>query len=208
MKTFNRRQAIKTVAGAAAIVSTTGFTNEAERQHALKLKGNINHSVCKWCYRDYSVAELAAEAVKMGIKSVEIIGPEDFNTVKEYGLVCAMANGPGSIENNVNRVENHERLIPAYKERAGVVADAGFKNLIIFSGNRDGMDDEEGLENCAKAIKEIVLECEKKGVMLIMELLNSKVNRLEHLTIPPLLLKAILCMVMQQPLLKLSSMRP
>ena len=117
----------------------------------------------------------------MGIKSIEILGPEDFPTLKKYGLECAMTNGPGSIATNINRTENHAELIPAYIERINEVADAGFTNLIIFSGNRDGMDDEEGMENCANALKQMVGEAEKRGVIINMELLNSKVNHADYM---------------------------
>lgn len=178
---LSRRTAIKKMTGAAAIISTTGFSSEREQLEALRLKGNINHSVCKWCFSDFTVEELAVHAVRMGIKSIEIVGPEAYPTLKEFGLDCGMSNGPGSISKNVNHVENHAELIPAYIERIGVVGDAGFKNLIIFSGNRDGMDDEEGLENCAVALEKIMGEAEKRGVVICMELLNSKVNHADYM---------------------------
>lgn len=177
---LSRRSAMKKMAGAAAIVGAPAL-HLGSLDAPLKLKGNINHSVCKWCYGDFTVAELAKEAVKMGIKSIEIVGPDDYPVLKEYGLSCAMSNGPAGISDNVNRVENHAKLIPAYKESVGHVADAGFRNLIIFSGNRDGMDDEEGMVNCATAIKEIMREAEKRDVLLCMELLNSKVNHADYM---------------------------
>ena len=179
---YSRRDAVKKMAGV-AIVSTTGFSSPADEAAAFRMKGNINHSVCKWCYRDMSVEELAIQAVRMGIKSIEIVGPEAWPVLKEYGLSCGMSNGPDgtSISENVNRIEHHAEMIPAYKKRIGEVADAGFTNLIIFSGNRDGMDDEEGLKNCATAIKQIVGEAENRGVLLCMELLNSKVNHPDYM---------------------------
>lgn len=180
-KNLSRRSAMKKMAGAAAIVGAPALHLGTAKDAPLNLKGNINHSVCKWCYGDFSVAELSREAARMGIKSVEIIGPDDWATIKEYGLTCAMSNGPGSISTNVNRVENHAELIPAYKKRIGEVADVGFRNLIIFSGNRDGMNDEEGMVNCATAIKEIIREAEKRDVLLCMELLNSKVNHADYM---------------------------
>lgn len=179
-KNLSRRSAMKKMAGAAALMGAPAI-HITPAQAPLNLKGNINHSVCKWCFRDFTVAELAKEAVQMGIKSIEIIGPEDYGTLKEFGMTCGMTNGPYGITNNVNRKENHAEMVPAYIERIGVVADAGFTNLIIFSGNRDGMDDEEGLENCVTAIKQMMPEAEKRGVMLNMELLNSKVNHPDYM---------------------------
>ena len=180
MKNYSRRNVIKKMASV-SIVGAAGMPTAVKVQRPLELNGNINHSVCKWCYRDFTVEELAKEAVRMGIKSIEILGPDDFPVLKEYGLVCAMSNGAGSIPVNINRVENHAELIPAYRQRINEVADAGFPNVICFSGNRDGMPDDEGMENCAKAIKEIVGEAEKRGVLFCMELLNSKVNHPDYM---------------------------
>lgn len=177
---LSRRSAMKKMAGAAALVSTPALHLGSSSDAPLKLKGNINHSVCKWCYSDFTVEELANEVVKMGIKSIEIVGPESFPVLKEYGLSCAMANGPAGINENINRVERHAELVPANKVRIGEVADAGFQNMIIFSGNRDGQDDEEGLENCATALKQMVGDAEKRGVVICMELLNSKVNHKDY----------------------------
>ena len=55
----------------------------------------------------------------------------------------------------LNRVENHDKIVAFYEEAAPKVADAGFKNIICFSGNRNGMSDEQGLENCAIGLKRI-----------------------------------------------------
>ena len=180
MKNYSRRNVIKKMA-TVSLVGATSLSTRAEAASELRLKGNINHSVCKWCYNDFSVEQLAQHAVRMGIKSIEIVGPEAFPILKEYGLVCAMSNGAGSIPVNLNRVENHAELVPAYKTRINEVADAGFPTVICFSGNRDGMSDEEGLENCVTGIKQIIGEAEKRGVMFCMELLNSKVNHPDYM---------------------------
>ena len=180
MKNYSRRTALQKMAGA-TLVGASSLSVPFEATSSSQLKGNINHSVCKWCYRDLTVEELAKHAVRMGIKSIEILGPDDWPVLKEYGLVCAMSTGPGSISNNLNRIENHAELVPGYKARISEVADAGFPNLILFSGNRDGMDDEEGMENCVTGIKQFVGEAEKQGVMLCMELLNSKVNHPDYM---------------------------
>jgi hydroxypyruvate isomerase len=183
MKTHShsRRSAIKKIAGAAAIVSTTGFSSEYDRQQAFSLKGNINHSVARWCFSKFSVADLAKNAREMGITSVEILSPDDFKPLLELGMTCEMTTSAGTIEKNVNRLEHHAELIPQYLERINTVADVGFRNVIMFSGNRAGMDDMEGLRNCATAIKQIVGQAEKRGVLLCMELLNSKVNHKDYM---------------------------
>src|SRR5690606_38675686 len=72
-------------------------------------------------------------------------------------------------------------LIKRYTEHIELVAKAGYKNLICFSGNRKGMDDETGMKNCAEGLKQIMSIAEKNGVIVQMELLNSKVNHKDYM---------------------------
>jgi hydroxypyruvate isomerase len=126
--------------------------------------------------------ELAANAKRIGLHSVELIGPTDFATIKQHGLMCAMVSqaGPGGIPKGWNRVDNHSWLIPAYQERITQVAAEKWPNVICFSGNRDGLGDQEGLENCAKGLKQLMPAAEQAGVTVCMELLNSKVNHPDY----------------------------
>jgi hydroxypyruvate isomerase len=146
-----------------------------------RAEGPIKHSVCKWCYPDLTVEELARAARDIGMQSVELLGTNDFAAVKEYGLVCAMTMGPSTIPDGFNRIENHATLVPGYKKVIAEVAEAGFPNVICFSGNRRGMDDQEGLENCLTGIKQIVGDAERRGVTVCMELLNSKVDHHDYM---------------------------
>ena len=126
----------------------------------------------------------------MGLVSVELIPPEDFEVVKRKGLICAMVSNTvvavgdlklGSIPHAWNRKEYHDRLIPAYEEHLRLTSKAGFPNLICFSGNRGGMGDEEGLESCAQGLRKIMPLAEKLGVTVCMELLNSRVNHKDYM---------------------------
>ncbi len=154
-------------------------------------KGRVNHSVCKWCYPKVSLDELCVAGKEMGISSIDLVTPKDFPTLKKYDLTCAMVSGVsaklpdgksiGGIERAFNRTEHHELLIAAYEPFINDVADAGMKNLICFSGNRDKMDDETGLKNCAEGLKKLMPLAEKRGVLLCMELLNSRVNHPDYM---------------------------
>ena len=142
----------------------------------------IKQSVCRWCFNDMSLDELAANAKRIGLHSVELIGPTDFATIKQHGLMCAMVSqaGPGGIPKGWNRVDNHGWLLPAYEERIAAVAAEKWPNVICFSGNRAGLGDDEGLENCAKGLKQLMPAAEQAGVTVCMELLNSKVNHPDY----------------------------
>ncbi len=175
---ISRRRLLAT-AGGAAIVATMGLTKRevaaaSETGTSTSLKGNIKHSVCQWCY-DISIEELAENCARMGIKSIELSNPENWPVLKKHGLICAMVNTHG-IEKGLNRVENHDYCLNAIRKGIEAASEAGFPNVICFSGNREGMPDDEGLENCAKGIEQIIGLAEKKGVTICIELLNSKVN--------------------------------
>src|SRR6185436_14420165 len=87
----------------------------------------------------------------------------------------------GPIGKAFNRLEHHDTLVEIYTKRIGETADAGFENLICFSGNRDKMEDQQGLENCAVGLKRLMALAEKSKVTIVMELLNSKVNHKDYM---------------------------
>jgi hydroxypyruvate isomerase len=117
--------------------------------------------------------EFAAACAAMGIRSVELVEPAEWEILKKHGLICAMT-GSHSIGKGLNRAENHAECLDKIRTSIEATAAAGFPNVICFSGNRAGMDDEEGLKNCETAIKQIAGFAEEKKVTLCMELLNSK----------------------------------
>jgi hydroxypyruvate isomerase len=171
--------------GAASSMSAATSAAPAAPVASVKSAGlPIKQSVCKWCYDKMTVDELAVNAKRIGLQSVELIDPSDFETVAKHGLVCAMTNAPGDprtrIPKGFNRVENHSWLVPLYNETIVKVKQAKFPNLICFSGNRAGLGDDEGLENCAKGLKQIMPVAEREGVTICMELLNSKVNHPDY----------------------------
>jgi hydroxypyruvate isomerase len=182
---MNRRSALQTLAGSTALAAASASLAQrlsAADAAAGTLKGRINHSVCKWCYKDISLEDLCAEGKKMGLQSVELLEVKDFPTLKKHGLVCAMVSGvPGGIVNGFNRVENHDKIVAWFEEAAPKVAAAGFQNIICFSGNRRGMSDEQGLENCAIGLKRLAPIVEKHKVTAVMELLNSKVDHADYM---------------------------
>lgn len=149
----------------------------------LSLKGNINHSVCRWCYDEFSLTDLCLHAKKLGIGSIDLVGPEDFEVLHSYNLDCGMVYGlpePYGIEKCFNKVGNHDDLYEIYRALIPVVADAGFKNVICFSGNREGISDEQGLENAAIGLKRIMPLAEKYYVNVVIELLNSLVDHPDY----------------------------
>lgn len=188
---ITRRTALQTLAGAAALATVRATAADSTAQSSTVSAGSIRQSVCKWCFPKIGLDEFCAAAKGMGLESVELLNPEDFPVLKKHGLTCAMVSNPtattpqgvkvGAIPKGWNRVEHHDTLLQAYEKRIGEVAAAGFENVICFSGNREGMSDEQGLENCAKGLKRLMPIAEKHRVNVIMELLNSKVNHKDYM---------------------------
>jgi hydroxypyruvate isomerase len=182
---ISRRTALRSLAGAAAAATLVRASAADEAPAAAKTEtpasDAIRQSVCRWCFNKIELNEFAKAAKEMGLESIELLGPQEWAIVQKHGLTCAMANGTTTIPDGLNRLENHEKMVPSMIKRIQECADAGLPNVIVFSGNRKGMADEQGLENCAIALKQMVGEAEKRGVTICMELLNSKVNHKDYM---------------------------
>ncbi len=148
----------------------------------LKLKGNINHSACYWCYGSIPLEEFLQDLNELGMKAIDLTGPEDWPLLKKYNIHASMCWGAEiSLTEGWNDPQYHETLIKNYTEMIPKVAEAGYTNLICFSGNRRGMDDAVGLTNCVNGLKQILPLAEEHGVVVQMELLNSKVNHKDYM---------------------------
>ena len=183
----NRRNAIKNIlVGSAALgsssVLTSFTTSEIIKDNQLELKGNINHSVCQWCYGSIPLEDLCIAVKKIGFNAIDLIGPKDWPILKKHGIYSSMCNGAEiNLTDGFAEKKFHAQLISNYNSVIPQVAAAGYKNLICFSGSRRGMDDETGLKNAAEGLKQIIGLAEKNGVTLQMELLNSKVDHKDYM---------------------------
>lgn len=176
-----RRESFKKVLlGGAALGSLSSF--ESKKESPYQLKGNINHGVCHWSMRPLSIEELCVGIKKIGFNAIDLIGPDNWHILQEHGVHCSMCNGAElGIPDGWNDPKFHPELIKRYEEVIPLVAKNGYTNLICFSGNRRGMDDELGMKNCAEGLKKILPLAEKHGVVLQMELLNSRVNHKDYM---------------------------
>jgi hydroxypyruvate isomerase len=185
MSTIKRRDALKNImAGSAAIAAApllSSFNRETKKENTLK--GNINHSVCQWTYGFLSVEELCKVANDIGIPAIDLMGPKDWPTLQKYNLyssMCYVAAG-SSLTSGWNDKSNHAKLTQDYLETFPLMVKAGYKDVICFSGSRNGMDDETGLKNCVEGLQKILPAAEKAGLTVHMELLNSKVDHKDYM---------------------------
>ncbi|HUJ43663.1 MAG TPA: TIM barrel protein [Opitutaceae bacterium] len=188
-RAFTRREALATLAvgGAVAVLPRARATIDRDSPTPMpttpapqRSSGRIHHSVCRWCYPRIPLETLVAAAPDLGVESIELLDPAEWPVVKRAGLTCAMANGTTTIPEGFNRLENHARFVPSMIERIKACADAGLPNVICFSGNRAGLPDEQGLENCVTGLKQIAGAAEQAGVTVCMELLNSRVDHKDY----------------------------
>ena len=172
---MKRRNFISTATVATAGLAATHVTSQTVQNKDFKLKNNVNHSVCQWCFASYPLEEFLAILNDLGIKAIDLIGPKDFGLLKKYDIHCSMCNGAEiSLTEGWNDPKYHEQLIAQYTEVIPKVAEAGYTNLICFSGNRRGMNDYVGLQNCVDGLSQIIPLAEKHGVVIQMELFNQQ----------------------------------
>ncbi len=185
--TVSRREMLRssTLLGSAGLLGLSGLrasTPVRALDPPLPLEANYHHSVCRWCYNGIPFETFCEQAKGVGVVSVELTSPKDWPTLKRYGLTCAVGtDSVASIPDGFNDPANHGKLQAGYAELIAAAADHGIPNVIVFSGNRRGMDDAKGLENCAIGLDPVVKDAEAKGVTVIMELLNSKVNHPDYM---------------------------
>ena len=179
---LTRKQALKTMAaGAIGTITLPAFSRSLENTRMDPIKGNINHSVCQWCYSSIPLEELVKAAKGMGIASIDLLNAEQWPVAIRHGLTCAMGYGSSvGLSQGFNDPKLHAQFLKEYSTAIPKAADAGIKNLICFSGNRNGLTEEQGLENCAKGLDPILKLAAKHNITISMELLNSKVDHKDY----------------------------
>jgi hydroxypyruvate isomerase len=167
------------VTGIAALPIVSPAAAQAQTQ-----KGRLKQCVTQGVFaRGMSFEDTCREAQKLGVIGYDLKGPDDWPTLKKYGLIPTMyPPGPGgTIPDALNRLENHDRLEKAMHAALDEAAANGVPNIITFSGNRKGMGDAEGADNCVKFLNRVKAHAEDRGVTICMELLNSKVNHKDYM---------------------------
>jgi hydroxypyruvate isomerase len=181
---ISRRNAIRAaaMAGLGLTAAAVAPAMAAAAPPEGKLKGRLKQSVARWTFPKQSVAQLCQTVKDIGFSAIDLVGPEDWPTLKAHGVFSSMCNGAElGLTKGFAATEFHDELVQRYNRHIDLVADAGYRNLICFSGNRNGMDPQQGLANAEAGIKRILGHAEKRGVVLVMELLNSRVDHPDYL---------------------------
>ncbi|GHO66838.1 hypothetical protein KSD_16840 [Ktedonobacter sp. SOSP1-85] len=124
--------------------------------------------------------KLIHAAAEIGLRGVELVPQEYWQRIKDHGLSIVSVDGHRSIQEGLNRREHHARIEQEIYAKLALAEQWGIRNLIVFSGNRAGLDDETGAQITAEGLRRVAKAAEDAGVMLVMELLNSKVNHRDY----------------------------
>jgi hydroxypyruvate isomerase len=181
MSKLSRRKMMKGVLSGVTIASLPPLS-WSEPSVPSQRKGQISQSVSRWCYRQIPLDKFCADAAQIGLKAVDLLNPDEYEVPRRYGLVCSMGYaGGGEIVSALNRVQNHAKIEEGFRKYIPLAAKAGVPNVITFSGNREGMSDDEGAKNTIAGLNRVKKIAEDHGVTICMELLNSKVDHKDYM---------------------------
>jgi hydroxypyruvate isomerase len=135
----------------------------------------VKFSVPDWCfYGKLGEGRRYYDQLKeLGVDAVEMTPPGRCALARAAGLEIVNQAGPG-MQEGLNRRENHARLLPAIRAALDAAGAAGIPLLIVFSGNRAGQADREGIENCRRGLEALLPAAEKARVLLGFEMLCSQ----------------------------------
>jgi hydroxypyruvate isomerase len=146
------------------------------------LKGRLKQAAALGCFgrlrKDFEA--VCRVASQLGLKGIDLVGPTEYPILKKYGLLPTMLQGVASLTEGVNHVESHAAAEERFRGILKEAVEWSAPNIIILSGNRRGLSDEQGLENTVAFLNKIKAAAEDKGVTLCLELLNSKVDHKDY----------------------------
>ncbi|MDQ6705242.1 MAG: TIM barrel protein [Acidobacteriota bacterium] len=183
---MTRREFLPALAASAAVASAQAPARlDPKPPSAFELKpkhGRIKQSVCSSVFKKGTPFEEQCRlAAELGFQGFDLQTPEQWPVLKKYGLVSAMTQGGGGkLTDALNEKANHAAIETEMRATIDKCAESGSPNLITFSGNRHGISDEQGMDNCVLFLNKVKSQAEDKNVNVCMELLNSRVNHKDY----------------------------
>src|SRR5262245_34869800 len=173
--TVTRRRFLQAGAATAGLVRAGVPAAAAQAAKAVK-NARLKQSVSRWPYRSIPLPDFCRAVADMGLTAIDLLDEPDWPVVRQFGLICSMGYaGGGSIPDGLNVKANHEGIEKNFRELVPRAAAEGVPNVITFFGNRRGMKDDEAIANSVEGLNRVKRIAEDHGVMICIELLNSKV---------------------------------
>jgi hydroxypyruvate isomerase len=179
---ITRRDALGVAASAAATIALSArgsmgaAADEAGDGGPAVKNGRIRQSIIQWCFSKYwNEEQMAAVAKGLGCASVELIDPKFWPLLKQHDITCAIAGSHGFVE-GMNNPRHQPKCLEILRQRIDACAEFGVPNVITFTGMREDIPADVGMDNCVQGYKQIMAHAERRGVNLCIEMLNSRVN--------------------------------
>jgi hydroxypyruvate isomerase len=142
----------------------------------------FEQSVSWWCFErdDIDELDLITTIKDIGYPAVELMPVDKFQLAVDHGLKIVSHGLHRPLEQGLSHTKYWDDIKRQSDENLEMAVKWNIPNMIVFSGNREGLDDETGAENCIKHLEILAKDAESAGIMLILELLNSKVNHPDY----------------------------
>ncbi|MEO7716936.1 MAG: sugar phosphate isomerase/epimerase family protein [Capsulimonas sp.] len=131
-------------------------------------------SIADWCFfrADDTPEAYYQQLAALGVSAVEMATPEHWPAARAAGLSLLNIGAPG-MEHGLSKHANHPTLLLAIRETIAAAGANGIPQVIIFSGNRQGQSDADGLQAAIDGVRQLAPDAEAAGVTLVLEILNS-----------------------------------
>jgi hydroxypyruvate isomerase len=179
-RSVSRRAAVGALGAVAALAATADSVAAMTERTPHVRAGRLKQSVCRWCFNSTPLDDLCAMARDIGLVAIDLLGEAEWEVPKRYGLVCSMGNSFHTIPLGFNRPDLHDKLVADGEAMIPKAAAAGVTKIVVFSGNRAGMSDGDGIRNCITGLSRLMPTAQRHGVTLCMEMLNSKVDHRDY----------------------------
>jgi len=114
-------------------------------------------------------------AAELGCVGFDLIQPQDWPTMRKYGLIPTMAGaGPVTFPDGVIHKEVHDQLEPKMKAYIDQCAEGGCSKIITVGGQRKGMSYAEGADNAVAFFNRIKGYAETRRVEICLENMNTR----------------------------------
>jgi hydroxypyruvate isomerase len=141
--------------------------------------------------------EQCRQAARLGIHGFDLSGPNDWPMLKKYGLVSTMiygiGTGPGAARGSdpapvapggardgrgprIIDKEMHDLFVKIYSDTIDLAAENKFPNIILTTGPRGTIGDEEGQDALTALLNSLKARAEDKGINLCAEMQSTNKN--------------------------------
>ena len=167
--TMRRRDFVTTLAA-------SGLAAAQTTEPRVQRKGRIKQSVMRTNFDPkMSLDDICREASRRGVVGMDLVGAQDWPTLRKYGMLPTMAGAGGvSFPDGLIHKELHDKLEQSVRASIDECAAGGCPNMITVGGQRKGMSYEEGADNCVAFFNRVKAHAEDKNVTICLEVMNSK----------------------------------